>query len=118
MPRGGARPNSGPKKKIIPEIPKGEIEGKRKSTLLLEALNRPGKQNDSYEVKQWRRLTEAKDINVRGRFRWLLFEHSEGRSVHTVNHLHDKPIEMNVNLSIAEVVRKVRERKEEYERSR
>ena len=36
----------------------------------------------------------------------------------TVNHLHDKPIEMNVNVSIAEIVRKVRERKELYERSR
>ena len=41
-----------------------------------------------------------------------------GRPVDTVNHLHDKPIEMNVNLSIAEIVRKVRERKEQYERSR
>lgn len=41
-----------------------------------------------------------------------------GRPVDTVNHLHDKPIEMNVNVSIAEIVRKVRERKENYERSR
>lgn len=41
-----------------------------------------------------------------------------GRPMDTVNHLHDKPIEMNVKVSIAEVVRKVRERKEEYERSR
>lgn len=40
------------------------------------------------------------------------------RPVDTVNHLHDKPIEMNVNVSIAEIVRKVRERKENYERSR
>ena len=41
-----------------------------------------------------------------------------GTCVDTVNHLHDKPIEMNVNVSIAEIVRKVRERKENYERSR
>ena len=41
-----------------------------------------------------------------------------GTCVDTVNHLHDKPIEMNVNVSIAEIVRKVRERKEQYERSR
>ena len=41
-----------------------------------------------------------------------------GTCVDTVNHLHDKPIEMNVNVSIAEIVRKVRERKELYERSR
>lgn len=41
-----------------------------------------------------------------------------GRPVDTVNHLHDKPIEMNVNLSMAQVVREVRERKQAYERSR
>jgi hypothetical protein len=47
-----------------------------------------------------------------------LEDRAYGRPVDTVNHLHDKPIEMNVNLSIADVVRKVRERKEQYERSR
>lgn len=47
-----------------------------------------------------------------------LEDRAYGRPVDTVNHLHDKPIEMNVNVSIAEVVRKVRERKELYERSR
>ena len=44
--------------------------------------------------------------------RWL------GKAVQTVNHVHDKPIELNVNLSMAELVRKVRQRKQEYERSR
>ena len=47
-----------------------------------------------------------------------LEDRAYGRPVDTVNHLHDKPIEMNVNVSIAEIVRKVRERKEQYERSR
>ncbi len=47
-----------------------------------------------------------------------LEDRAYGRPVDTVNHLHDKPIEMNVNVSIAEIVRKVRERKESYERSR
>ena len=47
-----------------------------------------------------------------------LEDRAYGRPVDTVNHLHDKPIEMNVNVSIAEIVRKVRERKENYERSR
>ena len=41
-----------------------------------------------------------------------------GRCVDTVNHLHDKPIEHTVTVTIAEVIRKVRERKEQYERSR
>ena len=47
-----------------------------------------------------------------------LEDRAYGRPVDTVNHLHDKPIEMNVSVSIAEIVRKVRERKELYERSR
>jgi hypothetical protein len=47
-----------------------------------------------------------------------LEDRAYGRPVDTVNHLHDKPIQMEVKVSIAEVVRKVRERKEQYERSR
>jgi hypothetical protein len=38
-----------------------------------------------------------------------------GNCTDNVNHMHDKPLEMTVNVSIAEVVRKVRERKEQYE---
>lgn len=106
MPRGGKRPNSGPKRKILPEIPVDT----RKSAVLLEALNRPKQENDSYEVQQWRRLTEARDINVRGLYRWRLFEHSEGRSIQTVNHLHDKPIEVNHTFNLAEVIAKGRSR--------
>ena len=44
-----------------------------------------------------------------------LEDRAYGRPVDTVNHLHDKPIEMNVNLSMSELVRKVRERKLAYE---
>ena len=47
-----------------------------------------------------------------------LEDRAYGRPVDTVNHLHDKPIEMNVNVSIAEIVRKVRERKGLSERRR
>lgn len=41
-----------------------------------------------------------------------------GNTTDNVNHMHDKPLDVNLNVSIAEVVRKVRERKEQYERSR
>ena len=47
-----------------------------------------------------------------------LEDRAYGRPVDTVNHLHDKPIEMNVNLSMAELIRDVRQRKENYERNR
>lgn len=41
-----------------------------------------------------------------------------GNTVDNVNHMHDKPIDVNVNLSLAEVVREVRSRKEEYLRKK
>lgn len=47
-----------------------------------------------------------------------LWNRAEGRPVQTVNHLHDKPIEMNVNVKLSEIIRQVRERKREYERNR
>jgi hypothetical protein len=47
-----------------------------------------------------------------------LEDRAYGRPVDTVNHLHDKPIDLNVTVSMAEIVRKVRQRKQEYERSR
>jgi hypothetical protein len=113
LPRGGARPGSGPKKKSIPQSSAVTLEARRRSSILYEALTREARPDDSYEIQLWRSYT-VRDSGVL----WRLFEHSEGRAVHTVNHLHDKPLEMNVNVSIAEVVRKVRERKEQYERNR
>lgn len=39
-----------------------------------------------------------------------LEDRAYGRPMDTVNHLHDKPIEMNVNLSLAETIQKARKR--------
>ena len=47
-----------------------------------------------------------------------LEDRAYGRPVDTVNHLHDKPIEMNVNVKMSELIREVRERKQQYERNR
>lgn len=44
--------------------------------------------------------------------------HARGNPRDTVNHQHDKPLDVNVTVSMAEIVRKVRQRKQEYERSR
>ncbi|MCU1301951.1 MAG: hypothetical protein JWQ87_2235 [Candidatus Sulfotelmatobacter sp.] len=113
--RGGARANAGRKPK-----PKGPaIESKSYAQGLLDALNRPAEPADPFHVVKWRELTEAPgDARIRLDARSRVEDRALGKAVHTVNHLHDKPIEMNVNLSIADVVRKVRERKEQYERSR
>ncbi len=50
--------------------------------------------------------------------RRYLWDRRDGHSVRNINHIHDKPIDLNVNLSMAEIVRAVRHRKQEYERSR
>lgn len=47
-----------------------------------------------------------------------LLDRKLGKPVQTVNHLHDKPIQHEVTISMAEIVRKVRQRKQEYERTR
>jgi hypothetical protein len=47
-----------------------------------------------------------------------LEDRAYGRPMDTVNHLHKEPLQMNLNVSMAEVIRKVRQRKQEYERNR
>ena len=42
-----------------------------------------------------------------------LEDRAYGRPVDTVNHLHDKPIEMNVTVSLAEAIQKARKRASE-----
>lgn len=41
-----------------------------------------------------------------------------GVPIHTVNHLHDKPIQVEATVKISEIIREVRERKEKYERGK
>lgn len=62
--------------------------------------------------------TVCGDLGIENRTTITLTEKRDGRAMHTVNHLHDKPLEMNVNVSMAELVRDVRLRKQEYERTR
>jgi hypothetical protein len=50
--------------------------------------------------------------------RKYLTDKRDGKPVQNLNHIHKEPQEINVNLSISEIVRKVRQRKAEYERSR
>lgn len=113
MPRGGKRTGAGRKAK-----PKLDLDSKGYAQGLLDALNRPAKPDDPYHIQEWRKLTENTDSRIRLDSRTRVEDRALGKPIHTVNHLHDKPIDVNVNVSIAEVVRKVRERKEAYERSR
>ncbi len=97
MPRGGARPNSGPKPK--PKIP--QVQDRSAAAKMLEALNRPADSKDTYEIKMWRAIDnegprESLDL------RKYLYDKRDGKAVHTVNHLHDKPIEHTVTHTLSE----------------
>ena len=106
MARGGARPNAGRKKREKPP----DVADKNAAARLIDALNRPESTADSEEIKGWRGLWNALDSRVQLDTRKYLYDKRDGKAVHTVNHLHDKPIEMNVNVSLAEAVQKARKR--------
>jgi hypothetical protein len=105
MPRGGARPNSGPKPK--PKVP--GVRDKNAAAGILEALNRPAHSGDSFEVQRFRAIDNS-GPGMSLDLRKYLYDKRDGKAVHTVNHLHDKPIEMNVNLVLSEAIQKARKR--------
>ena len=115
MPRGGKRTPGEGKKMGRPKATRpvdGNVARKIKAKIRAEELwvqcvalayKKARETNNTSDLRQCLEYLDDRDL---------------GRCVDTVNHLHDKPIEMNVNLSMAELVRKVRLRKQEYERSR
>ncbi len=110
MPRGGSRPGAGRKKQERPVD--GNVARKIKARIKAEE-----KWVRLCEIAAEKAETTGNTSDLRNALEYL-DNRDLGTCVDTVNHLHDKPIEMNVNVSIAEIVRKVRERKEQYERSR
>jgi hypothetical protein len=65
----------------------------------------------------WRR--DCQDGGGGGReTRRYLWDRRDGHAVRNINHIHDKPLDLNVTVSMAEIVREVRQRKQNYERSR
>ena len=131
MPPGGKRAGAGRKKQERPTnanvatrvLAQAKAEQLWLSLIDLERRRLGINKTGELSVAEKGAITEG---DYQGRFSIIpltnllryLEDRAYGRPVDTVNHLHDKPIEMNVNVSIAEIVRKVRERKENYERSR
>src|ERR1017187_6007828 len=108
MPRGGARPNSGPKAK--PKVP--EVRDKGFAARVLARLNKPG-----WQIVNLDDVRSAEDYAV-----WLLsgksgestfdklVDRRDGLPMRTVNHLHDKPLEMVVTVTLSEAINKARKR--------
>jgi hypothetical protein len=107
MPRGGKRPNSGPKAK--PKAP--DVRDRGAAAKILEALNRPAHSGDSFEVQRFRAIDNA-GCGYSLDLRKYLYDKRDGKAVHTINHLHDKPLEMNVTHTLSERMRIAMEKAE------
>ncbi len=104
--KGGARPGAGRK-------PKPKVESvidRSAAAKLLVLLNTDAKPNEPAEVMGWRELWNAQDLRVRLDTRKYLYDKRDGKAVHTVNHLHDKPIEVTHTFKLSDEIREARER--------
>jgi hypothetical protein len=70
----------------------------------------------SFEIRSWARhwFSHSEALETKK----YLHDKAGHQAVRVINHVHDKPIDVNLNVSMAQLVREVRERKEKYERSR
>jgi hypothetical protein len=80
--RGGKRDGAGRKPGVVlPKAADKEAAGR-----ILEALNREAESRDSYEVRQWRMLTEAQDLRVRLDARKYLYDKRDGKATQPIDH--------------------------------
>ena len=113
MPRGGRRSGAGRKK----------VERPTNTAVALNVLHRAQAEQLWHRIiaVELARINHAPKIastaGLRDTLKYLECR-AYGNCTDNVNHMHDKPIDLNVTLSMAEIVREVRERKAQYERSR
>lgn len=101
--RGGARAGAGRKKIAAPvqTIDGRSVSGKSYAQELIDRLNAPfDPKKETLELAGWRRLWDALDKRVALECRRYLYDKAGGKAVITVNHLHDKPIEVNATLTL------------------
>ena len=107
MPRGGKRTPAEGKKLGRPKTTRpvdGNIARKIKAQIKAEEL---------WVFLVGEAVRKAKNTGNTGDLRQALEyldDRDLGRCVDTVNHLHDKPIEMNLTLSLSEAIQKARKR--------
>src|SRR5208282_6573344 len=102
MPRGGKREGAGRKKQERPldgnlaRKIKSKVKAEEKWILVVNlATNKALRTENTADLRNALEYLDNRDL---------------GTCVDTVNHLHDKPIEMNVTVSLAESVQKARKR--------
>lgn len=80
-----------------------KLEAQRKLALAAKTAAEAKFQKLSYEVQGWALLWFA--VRTALETRKYLYDKAKGKAVVTVNHLHDKPMEHNVTLSLGEGMR-------------
>jgi hypothetical protein len=112
--KGGKRAGSGRKKREAPVqfIDGRSVTGKDHAQWLLDQLNGDyePKREETIEVAGWRRLWDSLDKRIALETRRYLYDKAKGKAVITVNHLHDKPIEMHHTFSLSDRIKRARER--------
>lgn len=119
--RGGARPGAGRKKtEVIPAtlIDGRTVTGQQHAQWLIDRLNAPfDPKKETLELAGWRRLWDSLDKRIALECRRYLYDRAKGKATITVNHLHDKPQELNVNLQLSDRFRLAMQKAEERVRS-
>lgn len=115
MARGGKREGAG-RRKLKPEnhgAPK-----KNEAREIIDSLGKPNghKRNCTCWKCLWKRDGERSD-SIGLHARKYLWDREGGKPVDTVNHVHDKPIELNATLTLGEGMRRAMEKAEERVRS-
>jgi hypothetical protein len=88
-----------------------KLEARRRDALALRNAAEAKFQELSYEVQGWALLWFAARTALETRKH--LYDKADGKAMQTVNHLHDKPIEHNVTLSLGEGMKLAMERADE-----
>lgn len=119
--RGGSRPGAGRKKTEIAPVTLIDgrtVSGQQHAQWLIDRLNAPfDPKKDTLELAGWRRLWDSLDKRIALECRRYLYDKARGKATITVNHLHDKPQELNVNLNLSERFRLAMQRAEERVRT-
>lgn len=93
------------------------VTGQQHAQWLIDRLNSFDPKKETDELAGWRRLWDSLDKRIALECRRYLYDRAKGKATITVNHLHDKPQELNVNLQLSERFRIAMQKAEERVRS-
>lgn len=95
------------------------VTGQQHAQWLIDRLHAPfDPKKETIELAGWRRLWDSLDKRIALETRRYLYDKAKGKATITVNHLHDKPQEMTVTLTLGEGMRIAMEKAEQRVRSR